>query len=87
VLILNCIVFSTVVNLHISLCRFGRWVKVKIIVCLKVKIKSKPKPNGRESSPRLNGKETMLDGGQTFSNGTLEIQAKTEDDENTFPGF
>ncbi|XP_061173087.1 sodium channel protein para-like isoform X2 [Saccostrea echinata] len=67
--------------------RLGRWIKVKVIVCLKVKMKSKPKPNGRDASPRLNGKDSFPDGGQTFSNGTvIELQAKTEDAENTLPG-
>ncbi|XP_078316439.1 sodium channel protein para-like isoform X3 [Crassostrea virginica] len=69
--------------------RFGRWVKVKVIVCLKVKMKAKPKPTDRSpSTPRLNGKETIPDGGQTYSNGTvIEMQAKSEDDdEHSVPG-
>lgn len=62
--------------------RFGRWVKVKVIVCLKVKMKAKPKANEREPSPRVNGKETIPDGEATFSNGTLiEMQTKFDDDE------
>ncbi|XP_062604338.1 sodium channel protein type 4 subunit alpha B-like isoform X1 [Saccostrea cucullata] len=66
--------------------RLGRWIKVKVIVCLKVKMKSKPKPNGGDASPRLNGKD-LPDGGQPFSNGTvIELQAKPEDTEITLPG-
>ncbi|XP_052697754.1 sodium channel protein para-like isoform X11 [Crassostrea angulata] len=67
--------------------RFGRWVKVKVIVCLKVKMKAKPKANEREPSPRVNGKETIPDGEATFSNGTLiEMQTKFDDDEISVQG-
>lgn len=53
-------------------------------------MKAKPKPTDRSpSTPRLNGKETIPDGGQTYSNGTvIEMQAKSEDDdEHSVPGF
>lgn len=64
--------------------RFGRWVKVKVIVCLKVKMKAKPKANEREPSPRVNGKETIPDGEATFSNDksttiVVEDEKKAED--------
>ena len=42
--------------------RFGAWVKVQVIVCLKVRLKSaKPKPP-LQVSPELNGKEALVDG-------------------------
>ena len=45
--------------------RFGSWVKVKVIVCLKMRLKmgkTKPPPCNMPISPDLNGKEPLVDG-------------------------
>ncbi|XP_076464769.1 sodium channel protein para-like [Babylonia areolata] len=56
--------------------RFGSWVKVKVIVCLKVRLKhgknAKPPPANMQVSPELNGKEPLVDG--------VNVVEKTPDD-------
>ncbi|XP_076442684.1 sodium channel protein para-like [Babylonia areolata] len=45
--------------------RLGSWVKVKVIVCLKMRLKSgkgKQPPGSMQVSPELNGKEALTDG-------------------------
>ncbi|KAL8566099.1 hypothetical protein ACOMHN_051825 [Nucella lapillus] len=45
--------------------RLGAWVKVKVIVCLKMRLKSgkgKQPPGSMQVSPELNGKEALTDG-------------------------
>ncbi|XP_046575619.1 sodium channel protein type 4 subunit alpha B-like isoform X2 [Haliotis rubra] len=70
--------------------RFGAWVKVKIIVCLKVKLRRKTKRpvialSPSSSRPELNGKEALADGQTVVGNGKAYELHQTQDTESLSP--